>query len=43
MKKVLYIALYSMLITAVFSACERILDPATVEVLSNSNIAAEAK
>ncbi|GAA4432035.1 hypothetical protein GCM10023188_20150 [Pontibacter saemangeumensis] len=43
MKKVIYIALLSVLITAFFSACERILDQSSVEVLTSKGVAAESK
>lgn len=41
MKKVIYLALLSVLITAFFSACERILDQPSVEqVLASKGVAA---
>lgn len=44
MKKVIYIALLSVLITAFFSACERILDQSSVEeVLTSKGVTAESK
>jgi len=43
MKKVLYIALLSLLITAFFSACERLLGQKAVYTLTSKGAAAETK
>ena len=43
MKRVLYIALLSVLITAFFSACERLLGQSSVGALTSKGVAAEAK
>ena len=43
MKSVLYIALLSLLITACFSACERLLEQPAVEALTGKDGAADIK